>query len=371
MGPSQENGEKKRARFRDSFDNNTAGSPSTSTASPEVCSSQIVFSLDADGDQAAWKDNETTTKDDDDDIMIIESSSSARPNSATGTFNIANVKSERNVSEEESEKQMECVDSHTIVSIETTAAAPRSVSSSEVSIGTQTRQNPVVKQEEGDSERKKKEKWSNDGESCSNRLESEKDTKKELESRNEELRVPILEEENQERNKTKSTVKSEDLSLPVSQTSAISENSVLDVLEFQKQHDKLLEILEETAKDQNENHAKLEELKKELLELTQSTLKKEYSHHSTQTSPDEAQDYKELYLKGKDELKQLQDELSELKMEKEERKRKGQEASLECDDDLACEIDLLLRELDQRNKEREELKDKVSERKPDVLDVVV
>ncbi|XP_053536678.1 MORC family CW-type zinc finger protein 3 isoform X2 [Ictalurus punctatus] len=266
LGPSQENGEKKRARFRDSFDNNTA---------------------------------------------------------------------------------------------ETTAAAPRSVSSSEVSIGTQTRQNPVVKQEEGDSERKKKEKWSNDGESCSNRLESEKDTKKELESRNEELRVPILEEENQERNKTKSTVKSEDLSLPVSQTSAISENSVLDVLEFQKQHDKLLEILEETAKDQNENHAKLEELKKELLELTQSTLKKEYSHHSTQTSPDEAQDYKELYLKGKDELKQLQDELSELKMEKEERKRKGQEASLECDDDLACEIDLLLRELDQRNKEREELKDKV------------
>ncbi|XP_053483641.1 MORC family CW-type zinc finger protein 3 isoform X2 [Ictalurus furcatus] len=266
LGPSQENGEKKRARFRDGFDNNAA---------------------------------------------------------------------------------------------ETTAAAPPSVSSSEVSIGTQTQQNPVVKQEEGDSERKKKEKWSNDGESCSNRLESEKDTKKELESHNEELRVPILEEENQERNKTKSTVKSEDLSLPVSQTSAISENSVLDVLAFQKQHDKLLEILEETAKDQNENHATLEELKKELLELTQSTLKKEYSHHSTQTSPDEAQDYKELYLKGKDELKQLQDELSELKMEKEEGKRKSQEASLECDDDLACQIDLLLRELDQRNKEREELKDKV------------
>ncbi|KAF4087301.1 hypothetical protein AMELA_G00094220 [Ameiurus melas] len=366
LGPSQENGEKKRARFRDVFDKNAEGSPSTSRASPEVCSSPIVFSLADDGDRAAWKDNETTTtKDDDDDIMIIESSSSARPNSATGTLNIANVKSERNVSEEESEKQMECVNSHTVVSMETTAAASPSVSSREVSIGTQTRQNPVVKQEEGDSERKKKEKWSKDRESCSNHLKSEKDTDKELESSNEEMRaqqksVPSLDEENQERNKTKSTVKSEeDLSLPVGQTSARSENSVLDLLEFQKEHDKLLEFLEETAKDQNENHAKLGELKKELLELTRSTLKKEYSHSSTQTSPDEAQDYKMLYLKGKEELKQLQDELSELKMEKEERKSKSQEASLECDDDLACQIDLLLRELDQRNTEREELKAQV------------
>ncbi|MCI4378212.1 hypothetical protein PGIGA_G00213260 [Pangasianodon gigas] len=384
LGPCRENGEMKRARIRDSFDSNTPGSPSTSTASPEVCSSPIIVSTD--GDQAAWKDNGTAPKDDD-DVMIIESVSSPGPKSATGTFDITKVKSERTVSEEELGKKMKRGDSDTIVSMETTVAASPSVSSSDVNVGTQTEQNIAVKQEKGDSEMKNKEQWSKDGESDSNHFESEKNlppaernTNKELKSINEETRaqqksVPNLDEENQEINKTKSTVKSEeelshrDVSDEISaggQTSAKLENSVLDVLEAQQQQDTLLELLEVAAKERDESRAQLlvlssqvEELRSQLLELTQSTLKKEYSHHSTQTSSEEAQDYEVLYLQGKEEIKHLQDELSMLKMEKAEEARKGQEASLESDDELACQTDLLLRELDQRNKEREELKDKV------------
>ncbi|XP_026997681.2 MORC family CW-type zinc finger protein 3-like isoform X3 [Tachysurus fulvidraco] len=60
MGPSQENEEMKRARIRDCFGSNTQSRPSTSTASPEFCSSPILDNCDGNGDQAAWKDNKTS-----------------------------------------------------------------------------------------------------------------------------------------------------------------------------------------------------------------------------------------------------------------------------------------------------------------------
>ncbi|XP_060785446.1 MORC family CW-type zinc finger protein 3-like [Neoarius graeffei] len=373
LGPSQENGQIKRAR-RDSFDCNTPGSPSTSTASPELCSSQTIINLDGGSDdRARWKNNATATKEEDDDLMIIEVISSPRPTAGT------KVKLERMVSEEELGKKVDHGDSDTVVS----AASPP-VSSRAVSIATQTLQSPAVKREEGDSEQKKKEEWSKDRESNSNHFESEYDgppvernTNNQLRSINEKTRaqqtsVPSLEEENQERNEAKSALKlEEELShrdeiSPGSQTSAKLQNSVLDVLEAQQQQDALLELMEVAAKERDESHAQLlllssqvEELRSQLLELRQNTLKKEQSHQSTQTNPEEVQDYKVLYLQGKEEIKQLQDELSELRTGIAQTERKGQEASLESDDELACQIDYLLRELDQRNKEREELKDKV------------
>ncbi|KAK3520979.1 hypothetical protein QTP86_034349, partial [Hemibagrus guttatus] len=150
------------------------------------------------------------------------------------------------------------------------------------------------------------------------------------------------------------------------QTSVKLENSVLDVMEAQEQQDKLLELLEGVTNERDESQAQLlilnlqvEELRSQLLELTQKMLKKEYSHQYTQTSPEEAQDYKVLYLQGKEEIKQLQEELSWPKMEKEEGERKGQQSVLEYDE-LCCQTDFLLKEIDSRNKEREELKVKHS-----------
>lgn len=365
----------KRARIRDHFDSNTPGSPSTSTASPEVCSSPVKVSPDGDGDQTAQKVDETVTRVDDDDIMIMENFSSPRPKSTTGTFDITTVKLENVVSEEELVKQMECGDSDTGVPMETTAAASPlptpphlpQLSSTDVTIGTQTQQIPSVKQEERDSENR-------------DLPPVERNTNTELKSICEDTRAqqnsaPSQQEENQERTKTVNSEKklndwnvSDEIS-PGGQTSAKLENSVLDVVEAQQQQDTLLDLLDGMAKERDESHSQLQhlhsqvdELRTQLLELTQSMLKKEHSHNSTQTNPEEAQDYKVLYLQGKEEIKQLQDQLSEMKMEKEkERERKGQEALFECDDDLACQIDSLLRQLDQSNKEREELKDKVGE----------
>ncbi|KAM9486166.1 MORC family CW-type zinc finger protein 3-like isoform 3-T3 [Clarias gariepinus] len=355
LGPIQENGEIKRARTRDIFGSNTQGSPSSSTNSPEVCSSPVIFRPEGGGDPAPIED---------DDIMFVKVLNA--PKSATEIFDINKVKSECVESKEELGKQMARADSNSAVSMETTAAAL----SSNSSIGTQTHQNPIVKQEEEYSE------TGQDGES--NSIHSS--TRKEQNSINAETRlhqknVQSPEVENQDKNKTISALKSEeelshwDISDEINpgyQSSAKLEDSVLNVLEAQQQQDRLLELLEVATKERDESRSQqlllssqVEELRSQLQELKQSTLKKEHSHHSTQTNPEEAEDYKVLYLQAKEEIKQLKDQLSELKVEKAVWERKGQEASLECDDELACQIDSLLRELDQRNKEQEELKEKV------------
>lgn len=374
----QENGEK-RLRIRDSFDDSTAGSPSISTAPPEICSSSVLDSPFSNDEQAAWEDNETVRKDnadddDDDDIIIIESISSPRP--STGTFDITKVKLESTGSKED-----------TVVPIETTASASPpplpQLSSRDVSIGTQTQQNPAVKEEEGDSEDRIKRMWSSDGENNSNHVGSEKDlppvernTTKELKSVSADIRTQQNSTINSEKDLREHRNASDKL-YPGGQTSAKLENSVLDIVEAQQQQDTLLTLLEVAAKERDESRTQLlhvrsqvDELTSQLLELTQSTVKKEQSHSSTQTNPDEAQECKVLYLHSKEEMKQPQDALSEMKMEKaNERERRSQEAAFEYDDELACQIDSLLRQLDQSNKEREELKDEVSKLNP--ISVVV
>ncbi|KAM9486599.1 uncharacterized protein Hap1MRO34_006574 [Clarias gariepinus] len=369
LRPSQENGEIKRARTRDTFESNTPGSPST--ASREVCSSSVIFRPEGGGDPAL-KDNKTSPIENDkyDDIMFIKVHSV--PKSATEIFDITQVKSERVESKEELGKQKERADSDGAASMETTAAAL----SSNCSIGTQTHQNPIVKQEEEYSG------TSQDGENNIIHFDPsmvESSTSKDLnsikaETRSQQKNVPSLEEENQEKSKTTGTPKSaEELShgdisdeiSPGYQSSAKLKDSVLDVLEAQQQQDRLLELLEVAAKDRDESRSQqlllssqVEELRSQLQEFKQSRLKNKHSHHSTQTNPEEAEDYKVLYLQVKEEIKQLQDQLSELKVEKAVWERKGQEASLECDE-LACHMDRLLGELDQKNKEQEELKEKV------------
>ncbi|KAK2850294.1 hypothetical protein Q7C36_009077 [Tachysurus vachellii] len=306
MGQSRENREMKRARAGDSFGSNTPSRPSTSTASPEFFSPPILDNSVAVWDQVTRQYNET-------------------------------------------------------------ALPPLSLS--DTSIATQNQQ---VKEEEGDTERMGKGKGSKIGENVINCFEFEKalvrNTNKQP-IKNEEIRVQQKSVPSSKLSPSTVETEKEPNHMEVSddirqrgQTSSKLENSILDVLEAQKQQDNLLELLEEVTKERDESCAQLivlnsqvDELRIQLLELNQNMVKKEQSHNYTHTSQEEAQDYKVLYLKGKEEIKLPQEELSGLKMEKQERERKGQQSMLECDDDLACQMDILLREIDQRNKEREEL----------------
>ncbi|XP_060732009.1 MORC family CW-type zinc finger protein 3-like isoform X2 [Tachysurus vachellii] len=311
MGPSRENGGIKRARTGDIFGSNSPSRLSTSTASPEFFSPPILDNPVVVRDQVTRQYNETTLP---------------------------------------------------------------TVSFRDTSISTQTQQ---VKEEEGDTERMGKENGSKNGENVMNVMNKKdlpalvRNTNKQL--INEEIRVQQKSVPSSKLSPSTVETEEEPNHMEVSddirqrsQTSSKLENSVLDVLEAQKQQDNLLELLEEVTKERDESrdqllvlNSQVDELRIQLLELNQSMVKKEQRHNYTQTSQEEAQDYKVLYLKGKEEMKLLQEELSVLKMEKEERERKGQQSMLECDDDLACQMDILLREIDQRNKEREELQVKM------------
>ncbi|XP_047670953.1 MORC family CW-type zinc finger protein 3-like isoform X2 [Tachysurus fulvidraco] len=312
-GPIRENGGIKRARIGDSFGSNSPSRPSTSTASPESCSPPILNNSVAVCDQVTRLYNQTTLP---------------------------------------------------------------PVSSRDTSIATQTQQ---VKEEEGDTERMGKENGSKSGENVMNCFESENNlpplvsnTNKQL-IRNEEMRVQQKSLPSSKLSPSTVETEEEQNHMEVSddirqggQTLSKLENSVLDVLGPQKQQDNVLELLKEVTKERDESrdqllslNSQVDELKSKLLELNQSMVKKEQSHNYTQTSPEEAQDYKVLYLQRKEEIKLLQEELRGLKMEKEERERKGQQSLLECNDDLACQMELLLRTIDERNKEQEELQVKV------------
>ncbi|TSU63004.1 Protein dopey-2 [Bagarius yarrelli] len=130
--------------------------------------------------------------------------------------------------------------------------------------------------------------------------------------------------------------------------------------------DELLEFLKVVTKERDESQAQLrfvssevDKLRSQSVELAQSTVNKENNDNNRQTSPEEAQDYQVLYLQGKEEIMQLQEELRQLKIEKEEMKSKGQEALLKYDNDLSCQVDLLLGQIDQANTARDELINKV------------
>ncbi|KAL2081394.1 hypothetical protein ACEWY4_023247 [Coilia grayii] len=155
------------------------------------------------------------------------------------------------------------------------------------------------------------------------------------------------------------------------------------LMEAQQQQDQLMEIMEKTAKErdayQGEVHqliVKVEDLEEQ---LTQSRVKKEQSHQLCQTDEAEAEDDKG-FVNLQQQIEKLQKERDALLKEKkqwEERNcgegtsssvQKGQSGKEEAcssqvntvDDELALQVDFLLRELDQGNVERDKLKAKLS-----------
>uniref|UniRef100_A0A671PHX7 MORC family CW-type zinc finger protein 3-like n=1 Tax=Sinocyclocheilus anshuiensis TaxID=1608454 RepID=A0A671PHX7_9TELE len=173
----------------------------------------------------------------------------------------------------------------------------------------------------------------------------------------------------------------EGMTSTTSKTSLFSDIDI-DIMpthEAQKQQDNLLDLLEATARERDELR---EQFQKKEIKLLKLTMKKDCSHQSIQTDPSEEQNYKTLYLQAtqcigeltqeRDELKRKQ-EVLQIKAKKEAQdevcrdrlKAKEEEHSSttsvceNVDDEMALQVDLLLRELDKRNTECNELRNKV------------
>ncbi|KAL6485055.1 hypothetical protein MHYP_G00071000 [Metynnis hypsauchen] len=407
LAPCREN-EVKRPRMRNGLCSNTPDSPSTSTASPKACSSPTI------NDEG----KEVPKNDDDDDIIILENCSTPRPN--LSTFDLSKVKSERRSSLDMPGTHMEHNDGiamETSVAMENTAVSTSATHTEHISITTQTEQIQAVKEEVEDSRGKKKEEKSKGGERDEKKSEIEQGLST-LERRNnqepeetESMQVSLSAQSKSVTSESKCVateqmlVKSEGEpnggETSTEPEEEAREKSVtfkdaylvpldgehLSVLEAQQQQDKLLELLEVASRERDESRTRaqlltsqVEELQSSLLEITEKALKKEQCQQGTQTSvEEEEQDYKALYLQVKEETMQLRRELDQLKREREEweiEKKAEAQSGVEnraqskegltisgmfdnVDDELACQMDLLLREVDDRNKEREELKNRL------------
>lgn len=139
------------------------------------------------------------------------------------------------------------------------------------------------------------------------------------------------------------------------------------MIEVQEQQDQLLDLMQATAQERDsfkeQVHkltSQVQDMQSRLQELSQTNVKKECSHQASQTEEmEEGKDYKTLFEKAKQKV----DELIKYKeallaaTETKPSTAQGEEKDI---DDIALQVDRLVRELDERNKERDELRSQVS-----------
>ncbi|KAF4108979.1 hypothetical protein G5714_010052 [Onychostoma macrolepis] len=379
----------KRARTLHDYCSNTPDGPSTSAATSDSIASPLAIAED-DGNEV---DENNVESSDTDDVVIDETHSTPRPK----PFDLSKVKLEKKTSEDAPGLYMECSDQASIETENTgKETMEASTSSGQTSITTQT-ERFIVKTENGEQIRKeegeiKKEETENDArrmEQSTTKVESRKSNSSEIECPMEiercisvEVSRPSLEEieEIPKENKisfeqhAKSYVENQEGMTSTSKTSLFSDIQIdlMPTHEAQKQQDNLLDLLEATARERDEFRKQAQEKEIKLLKLT---MKKDCSHQCIQTDPSEEQHYKTLYLQAtqsidkltqeRDELKVKQEVLLQIKAEKEaqdEAKKEGHSSTSICenvDDEMALQVDFLLRELDSRNTECNELKIKL------------
>uniref|UniRef100_A0A672SPH3 MORC family CW-type zinc finger protein 3-like n=1 Tax=Sinocyclocheilus grahami TaxID=75366 RepID=A0A672SPH3_SINGR len=379
----------KRARtLHDCCSITPAGSPSTSAATSDVITSPLEIA-DDDGNEV---DENNVESSDYDDVVIDETHSTPRPK----PFDLSKVKMEKKTSEDAPGLYMDCSDQASMETENTgKETMEASTSSGQTSITTQT-ERFIVKAEKDEQIRKeegeiKKEETENDArrmEQSATKVESRKSNNTEIPmeiERCSSVKVfrPNLEEieEIPKENKisfeqhAKSYVENQEGMTSTSKASLFSdiEIDIMPTREAQKQQDNLLDLLEATAQERDEFREQAQEKEIKLLNLT---IKKDCSHQSIQTDPSEEQHYKTLYLQAtqsinelmqeRDELKVKQEVLLQSKAEKEAQdEAKNEEHSSttsifeNVDDEMALQVDFLLRELDNRNTECNELRIKL------------
>ncbi|XP_023271747.1 MORC family CW-type zinc finger protein 3 [Seriola lalandi dorsalis] len=134
------------------------------------------------------------------------------------------------------------------------------------------------------------------------------------------------------------------------------------ITEVQEQQDQLLELMQATAQERDQFKEQVDKLTCQLQDmqsrLSQVNVKKECSHQANQVEETEetqgGNDYKSLFEKAKQKVDELIKDKDALLAAAETKHFNGH--GLENDlDDIALQVDCLIREVDQRNKENDEL----------------
>ncbi|XP_071332067.1 MORC family CW-type zinc finger protein 3a [Trachinotus anak] len=135
------------------------------------------------------------------------------------------------------------------------------------------------------------------------------------------------------------------------------------ITEVQEQQDQLLELMQVTAQERDsfkeqvrELTCQLQDMQSKLQELSQINVKKECSHQASQTEETlGGNDYKSLFEKAKQKVDELIKDKEALLAATETKHCNGQ-GEAEDTDEIALQVDSLIREVDQRKKENDELR---------------
>ncbi|XP_022057633.1 MORC family CW-type zinc finger protein 3a [Acanthochromis polyacanthus] len=143
----------------------------------------------------------------------------------------------------------------------------------------------------------------------------------------------------------------------------------LSVTEVQKQQDQLMELMQDAAQERDSLKEKVQRLTSELeavqsrlQEASHSNIKKECSHQASQTEVTEREkDYKSLFEKAKQKVNELIKDKEALIAATETKPNHSTGQGEEGDvDEIALQVDSLIRRLDQSNKENNDLRSQLN-----------
>ncbi|XP_060909470.1 MORC family CW-type zinc finger protein 3a [Labrus mixtus] len=314
------------------------GTSNTATSGDVGPQSSPSVSLNGDDNEDG---NET-----DDDLFILETSSTPKPKKSN--FDLTKVKTEKVQSDANVGMLLECSDDAVMETndAETSCAASKAVGVPEpfASSTTQTEVFKLKKEEESQSQTEGEE-----------RAAQRTADLKEKEKKCEDVDVDVCD--------TKTHCMDSEEAGPSCSGAQDKDHAPAmypSIVEVQEQQDQLLGLMQSTAEERDkfkdEVHqltCQLHDMQSRLQELTQ--IKKECSHQASQTEDlGEEGCYKSLFEKAKQKVDEL---IKDKPAESKPSTAKVEENDM---DEIVLQVDSLLRELDQRNKERDELHSQVN-----------
>ncbi|XP_072253030.1 MORC family CW-type zinc finger protein 3a [Leuresthes tenuis] len=302
--------------------------------------------------------------DTDDDLLILETASTPKPKQPA--FNPNNVKAEKDESEIHATMLLECSDDAAMdVASETTAevSAPVAASHPADTVTTTTQTNVSIVKQEGD-QNKSQGKQS----AASRNGVAEQNSDMDTRSLKQEDGGEFHREDRGEQAAQNGVTDMERDEVAGPSYAYPSSNQYPSIIEVQKQQDQLMELMQDTAherdcfKDQVQKlTSQLQDMQNRLTQLSQLNVKKEGSHQACQTEGTvQEKDYKSLFEKAKQKVNDLIKDKETLIAAAETKASVSNAADEERDiDEISLQVGCVVQELDERTKERDELRSKL------------
>lgn len=322
------------------------------------------------------EDDDTDDDDTDDDIFILEPASTPKPKT---TFSLSKVKTEREQSDSNVGMLMECSDDAAVDDTpETNAAGTGSSESAAAGTGPSPAQPPELASitTQTEAPKVKEESQAEGGERA---VQGISDERSDINVCSVEQRLikqegnSVTHSENEGRQTLQNGVKHLDRDEDAGPSCADAAHKnhspphYPNIIEVQEQQDQLLELMQATAQERDsfkeqvdQLTCQLQDMQSRLQELSRINVKKECSHQANQTEETEdVKDYKSLFEKAKQKVDELikDKEAFLATTEAKPSTSQGEEKDI---DEIALQVDYLVRELDQRNKEKDEMLSQVS-----------